>query len=120
MRTNGTSLSRQWTKAEIDRTKQEVHNIRQQTSESTQRQVLIAYQTDLIKIEQDLAKGKITLQEAQTQMTRIQAKLAQYDIAGAKAKSESDETWYGRNIRPYLNDAVKGANSAASLNQLRR
>lgn len=108
------------TKAEIDKTKQEVYLVRQQTSESTQRQVLIAYQTDLIKIEQDLAKGKITLQEAQTQLTRIQTRLAQYDIAGARAKSDSDETWYGRNIRPYLNDAVKGANSAGSLYQLRR
>lgn len=110
----------QRTIAEIDKTKQEVHLVRQQTSESTQRQVLIAYQTDLTKIEQDLAKGKITLQEAQTQLTHIQTRLAQYDIAGARAKSDSDETWYGRNVRPYLNDAVKGANSASSIYQLRR
>ena len=42
----------QRTIAEIDKTKQEVHLVRQQTSESTQRQVLIAYQTDLTKIDQ--------------------------------------------------------------------
>lgn len=106
--------------AEIDKTKQEVHLIRQQTSESTQRQVLIAYQTDLVKIEQDLAKGRISQTEAQTALTRIQAKLSQYELAGARNKSASDETFWGRNIRPYIQDAGRVTNSATSIYQLRR
>ena len=108
------------TTAEIDKTKQEVYLVRQQTSESTQRQVLIQYQTDLVKIEQDLAKGKITLQQAQTALTQIQTKLHQYELAGARNMSDSNETWYGRNIRPYIQDAGRITNSATSIYQLRR
>lgn len=108
------------TMAEIDKTKQEVHLVRQQTSESTQRQVLIAYQTELVKIEQDLAKGRISQTEAQTELTKIQSRLAQYELAGARNKSASDETWWGKSVRPYIQDAGRVTNSATSIYQLRR
>lgn len=107
-------------KEQIAQIRESVKLQAQQGTTEQQRRVLMSYDAQLKQIQAEVENERIPLTKAQTQLTRIQGRLAQYDIAGARAKSDSNETWYGRNVRPYLNDAVKGANSAGSIYQLWR
>lgn len=107
-------------KEQIHQIKQNVHLQRAQTGESLNKQVLTLQQAELTRIETDLAKGKISLTEAQTELTKVTTALSRYELAGARNKSTSDETWWGKNVRPYLGDMGTVTNSARSIYQLRR
>lgn len=41
--------------------------------------------------------------------TRASASLADYELAGARNRSQYQESWVGRNISPFLHDALQGA-----------
>jgi len=41
--------------------------------------------------------------------TRAHASLAEYELAGARNRSQYQDTWVGRNISPFLHDALQGA-----------
>lgn len=73
---------------------------------------------ELSEIEAKLTSGKIGLTEAQTKLTKVTTRLSELDIAGAQNKSESDKTWWGRNVRPYLGDIGSATNSATKAGQL--
>ena len=110
-------------KEQIAQIRQNVHLQRAQTGESLNKQVLTVQQAELARIETELAKGKISLTEAQTQLTKVTTKLSQLEIEGATNKNESEKTWWGRNVRPYLGDVGSATNSAqraANIYQLTR
>lgn len=94
--------------------------MKEQSMSEVQRQGVLAAEAGLKAVQQQLSKQQISLTEAQTKITQINAKLATYDLAGARNKSNSDETFWGRNIRPYIQDAGRVTNSATSIYQLRR
>lgn len=73
-------------------------------------------QIELVEMERQLAQGKISLTDAQTELTKITSRLSTLDIPGKTNAANSEDTWWGRNVRPYLRDftgAASGANSAA-------
>ena len=105
-------------KETINQIRQNVHLQRAQTGESLNKQVLTVQQAELTRIEQQLTQGKIGLNEAQTQLTKVTTRLSELDIAGAQNKSESDKTWWGRNVRPYLGDLGSATNSATKAGRL--
>jgi len=41
--------------------------------------------------------------------TRSHASLAEYELSGARNRSQYQDTWVGRNISPFLHDALQGA-----------
>jgi len=41
--------------------------------------------------------------------TRASASLADYELSGARNRSQYQDTWVGRNISPFLHDALQGA-----------
>lgn len=110
----------QLVREQIGKTHAEKYYVGQQTATSWEEQRLKQQQWILAEIEKKLKNGQITLQTAQTELTKIETDLRKYEIAGARNKSASDETWYGRNIRPYLQDAGRITNSATSIYQLKR
>lgn len=105
---------------QMEKTHAEKFYVGQQTATSWEEQRLKQQQWALAEIEKKLKDGQITLQAAQTALIKIETELRKYDIAGAKNKSTSDETFWGRNIRPYLQDAGRVTNSATSIYQLTR
>lgn len=105
-------------KETINQIRQNVHLQRAQTGESLNKQVLTVQQAELTRIEQQLTQGKIGLTEAQTQLTRVTTKLSELDVAGSQNKSDSDKTWWGRNVRPYLGDLGSATNSATKAGRL--
>ncbi|UQT28873.1 DNA pilot protein [Microvirus AZ-2020] len=94
--------------------------LKQNTASDVQREGLLAAEAGLTAMQQRVEERRMGLVEAQTQLTKIQTDLARYEIAGARNKSASDETFWGRNIRPYIQDAGRVTNSATSIYQLRR
>lgn len=89
-------------------------------SESQSRTFLLNSQQALAETENKLTAGKITLTEAQTIATKINARLNALEIPGAENTAESNKTWFGRNIRPYLGDVGRVTNSAAKSKYLLR
>ncbi|AZL82826.1 DNA pilot protein [Apis mellifera associated microvirus 13] len=105
-------------KEQIDQIRQNVHLQRAQTGESLNKQVLTVQQAELVRLEQDLTKGKINLTEAQTRLTDITSRLSELEIAGAKNRAASEETWWGKNVRPYLGDVGTVTNSAGRIRNI--
>lgn len=89
-------------------------------SESQSRTFLLDSQQALAETENRLTAGKITLTEAQTIATKINARLNALEIPGAENTADSNKTWFGRNIRPYLGDVGRVTNSAAKSKYLLR
>lgn len=92
----------------------------QQGITEQQRRVLMSYDAQLRQIQAEVENERLPLVKAQTALANVQRQLTQYDIAGARNRSSSDETWWGRNVRPYIQDAGRVTNSATSIYQLRR
>lgn len=107
-------------KEQIAQIRANVNLQQQQATTEQQRRVLMSYESQLKQLQAEVEKEKIPLTKAQTTLTQVNAQLAKYDLAGARNKSSSDETWYGRNVRPYLKDLSSVANSSTSIYQLRR
>ena len=107
-------------KEQIAQIRENVKLQAQQGTTEQQRRVLMSYDAQLKQIQAEVENERIPLVKAQTALTNVQRQLAQYDIAGARNKSSSDETWWGRNVRPYIQDAGRVTNSATSIYELRR
>ena len=107
-------------KEQIAEIRESVKLKNQQGITEQQRRVLMSYDAQLKQIQAEVENERIPLVKAQTALTNVQRQLAQYDIAGARNKSSSEETWWGRNVRPYIQDAGRVTNSATSIYQLRR
>lgn len=79
-------------------------------------------QIDTVKSQADLNRASVikagadaqnaTAQAANTRMETVKKAL---EVPGMKNKAASEDTWWGRNIRPYMHDFLSGANSARSL-----
>lgn len=114
----------QQVKENIAQIQQNIKYVREQTLSEVQRQGLYAAQAGLTAVQQQVENKRIELTEAQTKVQQIMAKLQSLEIPGATNKSTSDQTWWGRNVRPYLRDAGTLTNSAQgatnSIYQLRR
>lgn len=107
-------------KESIDEIKARINLAYRHASESQSRTFLLDSQQALAETENKLTAGKITLTEAQTAATRIRAQLESYELTGAENKAESDKTFYGRNIRPYVRDIGSITNSAVKSKYLLR
>jgi len=125
--THLTSTSATESQQRIENLKEQIAEIRenvklknQQGITEQQRRVLMSYDAQLKQIQAEVENERIPLVKAQTALTNVQRQLAQYDIAGARNRSSSDETWWGRNVRPYIQDAGRVTNSATSIYELRR
>ena len=97
-------------KEQIAEIRESVKLKNQQGITEQQRRVLMSYDAQLRQIQAEVENERIPLVKAQTALTNVQRQLAQYDIAGARNKSTSDETWWGRNVRPYIQDAGRVTN----------
>ena len=103
-------------KESIQQIKENIAYTRQQRLTSIQEEGLKAAQAGLTSMEQRLAYHKINLTDAQTELTKITSRLSTLDIPGKTNAANSEDTWWGRNVRPYLRDfsgAASGTNSAA-------
>lgn len=103
-------------KESINQIKENIAYTRQQRLTSIQEEGLKAAQAGLTSMEQRLAYHRIDLTDAQTQLAQITARLNKLELPGAESRAKSNETWWGRNVRPYLQDftsAASGLNSAS-------
>lgn len=55
--------------------------------------------------------------EATTQNIKVNTLLHQLAVQGAKNMNEADQTWWGRYVKPYLPDFLKGSSSAAGVSR---
>lgn len=70
----------------------------------------------------NLDLGDIAFRRAEAQLKGDVAEslLKAYQVPGAHAEAQRDETWYGQNVRPYLEDVGSIVNSAGQLRQYQR
>ena len=112
--TSATNIAQQTEnlKETVSQIRQNVKYQAEQTHTEAWRRTLMNSQAALADVERDLAEKKISLTEAQTRLSNITSTLSQYEIPGASNKASSDQTWWGRNVRPYLGDIGSATNSA--------
>lgn len=99
---------------EVDKMRSEIKVYQQEELNKAQQRALLQEQTELTKIQQDLEKGRITAVEAQSALTRVQARLGELDIPRKTNEAEMHKTPYGK-VRPYLKDAGTAAGAAAKI-----
>lgn len=103
--------------AVIEQVKQNVELQAQQTTTEVAKRALMATQNDLLKIQQQLETGKISLVQAQTRMQKAISELSELSIPKAKNTAGVQGSWWMRNISPYLDDAVKGTSAVKNATQ---
>lgn len=103
----------------------DIREIKQRISESLQRQVtqhqdaeLKRAQRELTEVETEWAHGKITQTQAQTQLTRIQAKLTSLEVPKAENEANAEGTTFKQKVAPFLTDVQKATSSAAAVKSL--
>lgn len=89
------------------------NNIIQQTANLKNEEDRIAKATELLMAQKDLS-----YKQAKRVATEII--LMEAEIPGAKAKEGADSSWYGQNVRPFLNDASTIINSAGKVRSMSR
>lgn len=100
-------------KAGLEEIQARISELRTRSSSNQASTFLKTAQESLALTQARLEAGRISLVEAQTEATRINANLARLELPGAENTARSNETWWGRNVRPYLGDVDKASNSAA-------
>lgn len=111
-------------KEQIAQIRENVKLQAQQGTTEQQRRVLMSYEAQLKQIQAEVENERLPLTKAQTELTRVTTQLNKLEVAGATNRANSETTWWGRNVRPYLGDVGKITNSSSdaanSLYQLRR
>lgn len=103
---------------QIDQIKENIAYTREQRLTEVQKQGLVAAQAGLTAVQQQVEERRIGYTEAQTQVQKILAKLQSLEIPGATNRAGSENTWWGRNVRPYLGDVGSVTNSATKATNL--
>nr|DAF45892.1 MAG TPA: minor capsid protein [Microviridae sp. ctkQD1] len=83
------------------------------------------HQTEEAKAKHTMAESELSQRSLNPEIRKrvAEAMLREYEVPAARNRAASDETWYGENIRPYLNDGATLFNSAATArrgNKVRR
>lgn len=68
---------------------------------------------DTTKSQAELNRASTLAQKANAAKSMVQTNLAAQEIPGAKNQSAADQTWYGRNVKPYMPDIL--SHSAKSM-----
>jgi len=100
-----------------------VNLAKEQAVTEQQRRYLMSYEAQLKQLQAEVENERIPLVKAQTKLTGITSELSSLEIEAGKNKEASDKTWWGKNVRPYLNDASRAGgalNSATRIYQLTR
>lgn len=105
---------------EIREVSERANLAREHAISETDKRNLMRAQEALAGVEKWLKGGQITLVDAETAVKKIEAYLMQLSTQGARNEAESQETWWKRNVTPFLPDLLKGASGAGSIRGLTR
>lgn len=106
--------------ARIPNLEEQLHLIRAQEGTELWKQAVMDTQAQLNKIDAGLKNETIGLVEAQTQFERVRTLLANLSVPEARNASNAQDSWWMRNVSPYLPDLLKGTGAAAGVRGLTR
>lgn len=95
---------------------EEIRTLRAQQGSHFWRQMVDAAQTEVLKVEKLLRHEQIGLTEAQTKYSNIRTLLANLAEPQARNAANAQDSWWMRNVSPYLPDALK---SSSVINHFR-
>lgn len=99
---------------------QNVQLQKEQTQSEVVKRTLNRSQADLNDVIRLVEEKKISLVEAQTRLSKITGDLSQLEIPRAANKAAVQDSWWMRNVSPYLGDIDKATNSANKILNITR
>lgn len=105
---------------EIPKLREEVQHVKAMTGSELWRQTIMNVQEELYKTEAALKRGQMDLVEAETQYARIKTVLSKLAEPEARNAANAQDSWWMRNVSPYLPDLLKSTGAAGGLRGLAR
>lgn len=102
----------------ITNMQENLHLIRAQEGTELWKQALMIAQRDLARLQGDIAHQNIGLIEAQTKFERAKTLLANLAAPEARNAANAQDSWWMRNISPYLPDVLKSTGAAGGFRGL--
>lgn len=99
----------------IPKLREEVYHLRSLQGTELWRQAVFDAQEKLIQIQTDVERFKIPKIEAETELTKIQTVLNKLAEPHARNISNVQDSWWMRNVNPYLPDILKGAGAVRAV-----
>lgn len=100
--------------------REQIEKLKAETGTELWRQTLSSVQEGLIKVQTALEGQKISAVEAETALTKIRTVLANLAEPEARNAANAQESWWMRNVSPYLPDILKGTGALGGLRGLAR
>lgn len=101
--------------ASIPKITAEIDNLKIRSEHEGVRIGLTQAQADLADVEQKLRKGQISLTAAETEYKKTVTALSKLSIPRATNEAGAEDSWFKKNISPYLPDILKGTSAASKL-----
>lgn len=104
----------------IPKIKAEADHLRAQTGTEIWKQTVMEVEKNLKQLEAMVRAEEISLVEAQTQLTKIKTVLAHLAEPEARNAANAQDSWWMRNVSPYLPDLLKSTGAAGGIRGLAR
>lgn len=99
---------------------EEIRVLRAEQGSHLWRQAVDAAQEQVLKMEKLLKLGQIELVDAQTQYERVKTLLSNLAVPEARNAANAQDSWWMRNVSPYLPDVLKSTGAAGAVRGLAR
>lgn len=107
-------------KQQMTETFSRIVNIQKDTDNKMVENAILQAQRGLLDLQTQLEAKKISLVEAQTRYENIQTVLSNLQKPQAENAANAQDSWWMRNVSPYLPDVLKSSGAAAGIRGLAR